>query len=60
MSYPKCDPKTEEIEDYQTPVNGTACNCTLKKCVSGLICIKFSFRYMSLYKFILKLFKIIA
>ena len=33
---PKCDPKTEVIEEDQIRLNGTSCNCTKKKCVSGL------------------------
>ena len=55
MPNPKCDPKTEEIEEYQMPVNGTACSCTLKKCVAGLISIKFLFKYMSRCKYIIRI-----
>lgn len=33
----KCDQRSQVIEEYQRPLNGTSCICTRKKCVAGLI-----------------------
>ena len=33
----KDDPHSQVNEEYQTPLNGTSCTCTGKKCVAGLL-----------------------
>ena len=34
---PMCNQHSQVIEEYQTPLNGSSCICTRKKCVADLI-----------------------
>ena len=32
----RCNPDSQDIEEFQSPLNGTKCTCTRKRCIPGL------------------------
>ena len=33
---PTCNPDSEDIQEFESPLNGTTCTCTRKRCIPGL------------------------
>ena len=31
-----CNPDSQDIQEFESPLNGTKCNCTRKRCIPGL------------------------
>ena len=31
-----CNPNSQDIQEFESPLNGTTCNCTRKRCIPGL------------------------
>ena len=31
-----CNPNSQDIQEFESPLNGTTCTCTRKRCIPGL------------------------